>query len=87
MAAVCAAPTALMAHGIAKGKKVTAYPCFKDEMEAGGYTYLQDDVVVDGNLVTSRGPGTCFQFALALVAKLVSQQVADEVKESALIVF
>ena len=41
VAAVCAAPTALMAHGIAKGKKVTAYPCFKDDMEAGGYTYLE----------------------------------------------
>ena len=87
MAAVCAAPTALMAHGIAKGKKVTAYPCFKDDMEAGGYTYIEENVVVDGNLVTSRGPGTCFEFALALVSKLVSQQVADEVKESALIVF
>ena len=41
VAAVCAAPTALMAHGIAKGKKVTAYPCFKDDMEAGGYTYIE----------------------------------------------
>ena len=49
--------------------------------------FFQENVVVDGNLVTSRGPGTCFEFALALVAKLVSQQVADEVKESALIVF
>jgi transcriptional regulator GlxA family with amidase domain len=49
--------------------------------------FIQDNVVVDGQLVTSRGPGTCFQFALALVAKLVSQEVADEVKESALIVF
>jgi protein DJ-1 len=44
-------------------------------------------VVVDGNLVTSRGPGTCFEFALALVAKLVSPEVADEVKKAALVQF
>ena len=48
---------------------------------------FQDRVVVDGNVVTSRGPGTCFEFALALVAKLVGQDVADQVKEGALIQF
>jgi protein DJ-1 len=48
---------------------------------------LKDSVVVDGNIVTSRGPGTCFEFALALVEKLVSKEVADEVKEAALIKF
>ena len=34
LAAVCAAPTALMAHGIAKGKKVTSYPAFKEQLQA-----------------------------------------------------
>jgi putative intracellular protease/amidase len=43
VAAVCAAPAyALLTHGIAKGKKVTSYPCFKDKMEEGNqYTYLE----------------------------------------------
>lgn len=42
IAAVCAAPTALAAHGIAKGRKVTSYPApvFKEKM-TNGYTYLE----------------------------------------------
>nr|CAI5851399.1 unnamed protein product [Callosobruchus analis] len=44
----------------------------KAQMEEGGqYTYLEDKVVIDGNIVTSRGPGTAFDFGLALVEKLV----------------
>ncbi len=34
MAAICAAPTALKAHGVAKGSKITSYPAFKDELKA-----------------------------------------------------
>ena len=40
IAAVCAAPTALLAHGIAKGKKVTSYPAFKDQLQAD-YDYQE----------------------------------------------
>jgi len=54
LAAICAAPTALKAHGVAKGKKITSYPAFKCELE-GEFAYQEDRVVVDGNLVTSRG--------------------------------
>jgi putative intracellular protease/amidase len=41
VAAVCAAPTAFLSHGIAKGKRVTSYPSFKEKMETGDYTYLE----------------------------------------------
>ena len=42
-----------------------------------GYNYSEDRVVVDGKLVTSRGPGTTFEFALTLVEVLVSKEKKD----------
>ena len=84
IAAVCAAPTALKAHEIGKGKEVTSYPAFKDSLE-GYYKYSEERVVVDGNLVTSRGPGTCFEFSLKLVEMLVDRNTADKIKEGLLV--
>ncbi|XP_058970493.2 protein/nucleic acid deglycase DJ-1-like isoform X1 [Pocillopora verrucosa] len=63
--AICAAPTVLHAHGIGKGKTVTSHPSVKDKLD--GYSYSEDRVVRDGNLVTSRGPGTAFEFGIELV--------------------
>ncbi|CAG0895955.1 unnamed protein product [Darwinula stevensoni] len=77
IAAICAAPCALKAHGIAKGKNVTSHPSKKGEVEAGGYKYSEDRVVIDGHLITSRGPGTSFEFALAIVEKLEGKEKAD----------
>ena len=56
LAAVCAAPTAFLSHGIGKGQKITSYPAFKDKLDKD-FDYSEDRVVVDGNVVTSRGPG------------------------------
>uniref|UniRef100_A0A2C9JDD2 DJ-1/PfpI domain-containing protein n=1 Tax=Biomphalaria glabrata TaxID=6526 RepID=A0A2C9JDD2_BIOGL len=72
IAAVCAAPTALVAHNIAKGKKLTSYPGMADKFK--DYKYLEERVVVDGKLITSRGPGTTFEFALAIVEQLVGKE-------------
>lgn len=80
------APTALKAHGIAIGKRVTCYPSMEPQMvEGGNYNFQQDDVVVDGNIVTSRGPGTAFKFALALVEQLVGKEKASEVAKGMLL--
>ncbi|CAK9834170.1 Protein dj-1beta [Anthophora retusa] len=83
IAAICAAPTALKAHGIAKGKQITSYPAMKAEL-ADDYKYLEDKVVIDGNLITSRGPATAFAFGLAIVEKLVDKQTADDVAKAML---
>ena len=85
IAAVCAAPTALKAHEIGKGKKVTSYPAFKDALNEY-YNYSDESVVVDENLVTSRGPGTCFEFALKLVELIVDKNTANSIKEGLLVV-
>ncbi|KAL1501443.1 hypothetical protein ABEB36_006760 [Hypothenemus hampei] len=88
IAAICAAPTALKAHGIAIGKTVTSYPAMKAQMEDGGkYNYKEDNVVVDGNIITSRGPGTAFEFGLTIVDKLVGKDKASEVAKAMLLCY
>ena len=68
VAAICAAPMVLSAAGVTKGKNITSYP--SDELRAlfADANYIEDKLVVqDGNLITSRGPGTVFDFAYKLV--------------------
>jgi len=48
IAAICAAPIALKAHNIAKGKSVTCYPSIKDEL-GNEYNYLDNKMVTAGN--------------------------------------
>lgn len=81
--AVCAAPIALAAAGVHRGKRVTCYPGFEDQL-AGG-TLVEDRVVVDGTLVTSRGPGTAVEFALALVGILRGHTVESELAKRMLV--
>jgi protein DJ-1 len=80
IAAICAAPSALAAHGIGKGKAMTCYPGFEGKL--AGHARHQDAVVVDdGQIVTSRGPGTAFDFALALVEKLCGKEKAKSTRD------
>ncbi|KAJ8890360.1 hypothetical protein PR048_009868 [Dryococelus australis] len=85
IAAICAGPTVLKAHGIAKGKTVTSYPSFKDDLVAAGYQYSEEEVVVDGTLITSRSPATAFRFALKIVEHLVGKEFAAKVAETMLL--
>lgn len=81
-----AAPTALKAHGIGLGKQITSYPSVESKLTEGdAYIYKHDDVVVDGNIITSRGPGTSFKFALTIVEKLVGKEKASEVAKGMLV--
>jgi len=68
VAAICAAPMVLAAAGVLEGRRATAFPGFLDH--AAGVTVVDDPVVVDGRVITSRGPGTALDFALELVAQL-----------------
>ena len=67
VAAMCAAPNVLAKADILKGKTMTAYPGKHTEPNYKDANYVKDVVVVDGKLVTSRGPGTPLPFAFALV--------------------
>lgn len=78
VAAICAGPTALLSHGIGMGKKVTSHPSVKEQLSTK-YTYSEDRVVRDGKIITSRGPGTAFEFGLALVEALEGKEKADSI--------
>ena len=68
--AICAAPIVLQAAGILEGRVVTSHPSVKDQLT--GVKYLENRVVVDGNIITSRSPGTAMEFAMKLVEILFS---------------
>jgi len=85
LGAICAAPLAFKSHGIAKGGTVTSYPSVKNELVAAGYNYSDDDVCVWENVVTSRGPGTAFAFALKIAERLVGAEKARSVGSDMLV--
>jgi 4-methyl-5(b-hydroxyethyl)-thiazole monophosphate biosynthesis len=81
--AICAAPIVLASAGLLQGKRATSYPSYKDRL--GGAKYEEKSVVVDGNLLTSRGPGTALAFGLAIVERLVGKDKAQKIKEAMLV--
>ena len=84
VAAICAAPIALARAGLLEGRRATAYPAFRDQL--AGATVVDDQrVVVDGNLITSAGPGTALEFSLRLVAQLVNKETADQLAKAMLL--
>lgn len=78
--AVCAAPKVLAAAGLLKGRRITHFPGALDANEAQGVEVTDEAVVVDGNLVTGRGPGVAMDFALALVEQLAGRDTRDAVE-------
>ncbi len=82
VAAICAAPLALAAAGVLKGREATCYPTLAPKLEAAGATYRDAPVVTDGVFVTSQGPGTCFAFALALIERLADAATARQLAQA-----
>jgi protease I len=56
MAVICHAPWVLVSAGLAKGRTLTSWPTITDDLRNAGAQWVDCEVVVDGNLVTSRGP-------------------------------
>jgi 4-methyl-5(b-hydroxyethyl)-thiazole monophosphate biosynthesis len=79
-AAICAAPKVLATAGLLNGKHVTSYPGSIDNIETQNMVYEQEAVVIDGKVITSRGPGTALDFALALIEQLLGKAKRDEVE-------
>ncbi len=68
IAAICAAPMIFGKTGLIVGKNATIFPGMEEELI--GAKMANGNVVIDGNVVTSKGPGTAMEFAVALVAVL-----------------
>lgn len=82
LGAICAAPIVFGACDILKGKKATCYPGFEKELTGAEAT--TNPVVVDGNIVTSRGVGTALDFGLTLLGILTDEENSKKIKESIL---
>lgn len=86
IAAICAAPGTLEYFNILEGKKCTSYPGFIQEKEK--VNYVEDEVVViDNNIITSRGPATALAFALAILNELGYINEMEDIKEEMLVNF
>lgn len=76
--AICAAPTVLGGLDILKGRKAICYPgC---EAQLTGAEIVNERVVTDGNITTSKGIGTAIPFALELVKLLIDEKTSEEIK-------
>jgi protease I len=76
VAAICHAGWMLISAGIIKGRRATSFFSIKDDMVAAGARFVDEAVVVDGNLITSRSPKDLPQFVPAIIDALVRTRAA-----------
>jgi protease I len=72
LAAICHAPWLLASAGLAKGRKLTSYFTIQDDMRDAGANWVDQEVVIDGNLITSRQPDDVPAFNDALISMLAA---------------
>ena len=78
--AICAAPTILdMQSLINENTSLTSHPSVKDQLSK--YRYFEEKVVIDNNIITSRGAGTAIEFALKLIEVLVGEDTSKRVEK------
>lgn len=80
--AICAAPLVLQSADLLKGRKMTSHPSTQGKFH--DVHYCDERVVVDGNIITSRSPGTALEFSLKLVEILFNKERVDAVNEGVL---
>ena len=80
--AICAAPYALHTAGVLN-ENFTCYPSFEQKIKLDGY-HAKDSVVIDSNVITSRGPATAMSFALEIVNILCEEEIYTNVKSGLL---
>ena len=81
VAAICASPGLVLGwHGIMDGRRGTCYPGFEGHFGTGA-EYVEEPVVLDDKVMTSRGPGTAFAFGLALARELAGAEAAERLRQ------
>jgi 4-methyl-5(b-hydroxyethyl)-thiazole monophosphate biosynthesis len=82
--AICASPAVVLAPlGLLSGKNFTCYPGMEANVKDGRWT--EGQVAVDGNIISSRGPGTAGAFALAIIAALLGDAASKQVARAVLL--
>jgi protease I len=74
VAAICHGPWMLVEAGVARGKKVTSWPSLRTDLVNAGATWVDEQVVHDGNLVTSRKPDDLAAFNRELIQLISKSQ-------------
>lgn len=77
VAAICVGPKVLAQAGVLKDKRATIFPGYEKFLERP----RPDKVVVDGNIITSQGPGTAVEFALKIVEQLLGSTASSAVRQ------
>lgn len=80
IAAICAAPMVLANAGLLNGRRATSYPGVLNGDDWPTISICDDPVVVDGQVLTSRGPGTAMDFALTIIEILLDKNTRDTVE-------
>ncbi|UGQ16284.1 DJ-1 family glyoxalase III [Borrelia sp. RT5S] len=84
IAAICASPAVVLsAKGLLGTSKFTCYPGFENGITDG--EFVDENVVLSNNFITSKGVGTAFQFAFALLELVKGVRVAEDVRQKALL--
>ena len=78
IAAICAAPLILKNAGVLNGQSFCAHPCTYETLSG---VNTEKEVVVDGHLITAKGPGVAADFGLAIVDQIMGRQVAIDISE------
>ena len=77
IAAICAAPKILATAGLLENKTATAYPGTLEKLNLNNTVISSDAIIVDANIITSRGPGTAMDFALKLIEILCGRELRN----------
>lgn len=80
IAAICAAPSIIGKWGYLKGKKACCYPSYENDLVGSSVCF--DDVVCDGQFITSRGAGTAHKFAFKIVEILKDEKLSKKIEKS-----
>lgn len=72
-AAICHGPQVLVTAGILEGRTSTGFPAIQEEIERAGANFLDETVVIDGNLITSRVPDDLHDFSREIALAIARQ--------------
>ena len=78
--AICAAPKVLASSGLLENKRATAYPGALEGLDLSNIDLTTENTVIDGKVMTSRGPGTAMDFALTIIEELAGKAKRDSVE-------
>lgn len=85
IAAICAAPAIVLSPlGVLKAKTATCFSGMQDHFEKDTH-FSSEPVVIDGNVMTSRGPATALLFAIAIVEQLVGKDSSEQIRKATML--